>query len=843
MTTFSQTTERYPAFVATISLCLGILVAHWIDGASWGLRIGLVITASIVTPAMLWQDKRFLWSAVAIIFFVLGLNVATRELWEGRDFEPSNASVCVQATVAKTWSTGPDFRILLVGSGIESESDRPLPGLGRLFTRNDSLPLLAGDRVAFRSRIRKPVNRGNPGEFDWELDCRNNGICWLASVKGPGSLLVLRRGSPYDPRAVMFRIRDTMTRFLDTNSARFLDDEARVNVRAVQKGIILGDMGEISPALNKSWAESGIAHALSASGVHIAIVALLSLFLVKSAGYAAPQIFLRVPFRKLGALASVPAMVLYCVLVGARVPAIRSTIMGLVVAAAILLDRRWNSLNSLVVSALIILLIYPLSLFTPSFQLSFLAVAGILMVFGNVRRHVYGHNNRAVEGPTPGPNIKNESAFGAKLATVKRALTILIVTSLAATLAIAPLILQYFHSFPVYTLFANLVTDFAMTLALSLGLSASTIGCVWPMLGSILLAPSDILVWTINKTADFFSGLPWSTVRLAHMGVMEFILISGSAWTFLWYLGKPSRKVLLSFAAVLSGTVIFLGFSTWITDNKTGLKVVFLNVGKGDAIFVKPPSSKGLLIDGGVYTNQFDAGRSIVLPFLDWTGASTLNAVIMTHPDMDHMGGLLSVVQRIPSLRFLWNPVQANVFHLEKILSATQISGARVESVSRESEPIALGCAVLTFLNKAFPSYQDSHSRYNVNNYSVVCRLDHGQSSFLFTGDLQREGEQELLESGLPLKATVLKVAHHAGNTGTTRRFVEAVRPDIAVISAEHPPVRGLPNMDVINRLECAGTRILWTGRDGAITIESDGVMLRNVALGKRHKSSGEPVF
>jgi competence protein ComEC len=215
----------------------------------------------------------------------------------------------------------------------------------------------------------------------------------------------------------------------------------------------------------------------------------------------------------------------------------------------------------------------------------------------------------------------------------------------------------------------------------------------------------------------------------------------------------------------------------------------------------------------------------------------------MTHPDMDHMGGLLSVVQRIPSLRFLWNPVQANVFHLEKILSATQISGARVESVSRESEPIALGCAVLTFLNKAFPSYQDSHSRYNVNNYSVVCRLDHGQSSFLFTGDLQREGEQELLESGLPLKATVLKVAHHAGNTGTTRRFVEAVRPDIAVISAEHPPVRGLPNMDVINRLECAGTSSLWTGRDGAITIESDGVMLRNVALGKRHKSSGEPVF
>ena len=102
--------------------------------------------------------------------------------------------------------------------------------------------------------------------------------------------------------------------------------------------------------------------------------------------------------------------------------------------------------------------------------------------------------------------------------------------------------------------------------------------------------------------------------------------------------------------------------------------------------------------------------------------------------------------------------------------------------------------------------------------------------SFLFTGDLEREGEDELLNAGVPLTTTVLKVGHHGGKNGTTRRFLEAIQPKIAVIPAECPPSGGLPNRSVLERLEAAGVEIFWTGRDGAVTIETDGKTLSTTA-------------
>ena len=127
----------------------------------------------------------------------------------------------------------------------------------------------------------------------------------------------------------------------------------------------------------------------------------------------------------------------------------------------------------------------------------------------------------------------------------------------------------------------------------------------------------------------------------------------------------------------------------------------------------------------------------------------------------------------------------------------------------------------------------------NINNASVVCRLDFGAKSFLFTGDLEREGEDELLEAGVPLKASVLKIGHHGGKTSTSRRFLEAVRPEVAVILNEYPAARGSPNREVMARLESAGICILWTGRDGAVIVETDGKTL-SINTGRKTMFPGQ---
>jgi competence protein ComEC len=767
---------------------------------------------------------------VGLVLFLVGLHLTARDLQRGATFEPTSEKCLVNATVGQTWATGQGFRIFLLEQGINVTQGGALPGRGRLFLRQNDVPLCAGDRIAFATRLRKPLNRGNPGEYDWEMDCATNGIGWLASVQGKDSVLVLNSGFRLSPAALLSRVRASMGRFIETYTGEYLPRSIApvAEIRGILKGIILGDMGEVDPELNQSFADSGLVHMLSASGLHVGIVVLLAVVLTKGLTRVAPGILLYIPFRKAAAWASIPAMVTYCVIVGARVPAVRSTIMGLVVACAILMNRRWNSLNSLLMAAVIILLIYPLSLLTPSFQLSFVAVAGILLAVPPSLERLYGKSGRfslEAEGPDEPPSSLK------RILSSSRPLTAVILTSAAATLAVFPFLIQTFHSFPLYTLLANLAADFMMTGALSIGLMASLIGMALPGVASVMLAPAAYLVWAIVEVSRFFASLPGSTVLVPHLGTAEALLVAASVFFLLLYIREPVRKRLLYLSALSCSLLCALVFWHWIVSARN-LEAVFLNVGRGDAAFIRSPGSAGLLIDGGVKNEYFDCGRSILLPFLRWNGSRTLDGMIISHPEMDHMGGLLTTLGRVPPLTVWWNPVTVHSQHLDALFAAAGQRRGRIAAADRTQSTVPFGTATIRFLNPA-RSPDNAEARHtSFNNASVVCRIEHGEVSFLFTGDLESEGEQELLASGLPLAASVLKVGHHGSRTSTSRAFLEAVRPRIAVISCEGPIFRSHPHRSVLERLESAGAAVYITGRDGAVILTSDGRDLQ-VKLGR----------
>jgi len=825
--------ERYPALFAAAVLCSAIIVASRTDlSLSTWFPAALVPVLAVVLIALRCEKKALLWFVVAALFFFTGLHLTSERLAARHSFEPPPQKVVIHATVAKTLAKASDFRTLIVESGINVTQGTALPGAGRLLIRHNNLGLCAGDRIAFQSRIRKPLNRGNPGEYDWETDCLNEGIFWLASVRGKDSILVLRRGSPLRPSAILFRIRESMASFLESHTGRFLDAQSARPVQGILKGIIVGDMGDIDPALNRDFVDSGLVHALSASGLHVAIVALLTYILVKTAVRASPWVLLWFPLRKLAALASIPAVVTYCLLVGARAPAIRSMIMGLVVAAAILCDKKWHSFNSLALAGIIILLIHPLSLLTPSFQLSFAAVAGILLMVSPVMSQLYGKTaDRTLHQME---TISGHRGALSRLFYGLRPLTAVALTSAAATVAILPFLIQTFHSFPVYTVFANLFSDFMMTGALSIGLIATLVGLVLPEVGSWLLAPAAFLTLIIIKIASFFSALPGSTVRIPHLGVTEFVVAAAIAFFLLWYirgtLGKKFHVVSASCIALVAVVVV-----PPLVNSQTDLEVCFLNVGAGDAAFVKAPGGKGFLIDGGLANEYFDSGRSIVAPFLQWKGNRALDGMLISHPEMDHMGGLLSVINRVPPSRLWWNPVDVRSAHLEAIFAAAQERGCLMLPANRDQAPVRLGGATLRFLNRPIPRGARDLSHRDLNNASVVCRVEYGEVSFLFTGDLERQGEADLLAAGAPLDATVLKVGHHGGMTSTTREFLDAVRPKVAVISCEDPISYSPGRREVLERLESAAIQVFITGRDGAINMKTDGKDLR-IQTGRSEK-------
>jgi len=834
---FQDWSDRCPTVMPVISLCLGIAFASALEMSdeTWFL-VALLPILGLLVATFRTRWMMYLQVVVALLFFFVGVDVATRSLHRGSDFVTPSDKVVLNATVRSTLGSGPGFRILLLESGVDASTGKPLPGYSRLSLRDNTLSLCAGDRLAFRSRLKKPVNRGNPGEYDWETDCRNAGIVWLASVGGEDTVVLLRRGWRNSPAALLFRVREAMTRFLASNSGRFFDEDSRTKVRAIQKGIILGDRAEIDAGLTRIFADSGLVHVLSASGVHVSIVVLFTLALVKVFTYLRPRVLLWLPFKKLAALVCLPAIVFYCLLVGSKVPAVRATIMGAVVATAILADRRWSSFNSLALAALLILLVYPLSLFTAEFQLSFGAVAGIFLVVNVVLARFYAVETQAALLLDADGQSNNAGSFLNKLNIVPRSLLAVALTSLAATLAVTPLLLHFFNSFPLYTVFSNVLTDFIFTAALSLGLAAAILGLFAPPVGAWLLVPADLCIWISIKVAWIFANLPYSSIRIAHLGPGGFFLTSLLALGLLWYIRNPGKRPAACMTIGVAGLLLLAISSLWSKSDSEVLKAVFLNVGKGDATFVQIPGSNGLLIDAGEANSRFDAGQSILIPFLDWNGTRSLHSVLISHPHNDHIGGVLSVMSRVPFSRIWWNPIGQRPDRLVKIFDAARMRAIDVLPADRTRAPVKIGAATLRFLNRPDKRTGQDYSHRDVNNSSAVARLDYGKSSFLFVGDLEKEGEEVLLDSGLPLRATVLKVGHHGGKAANTTRFLKAVRPAIAVISAECPPTGGSPHPDTIGRLQTAGAKVFWTGRDGAVTIETDGINGEKVSVGKSSK-------
>jgi competence protein ComEC len=250
-------------------------------------------------------------------------------------------------------------------------------------------------------------------------------------------------------------------------------------------------------------------------------------------------------------------------------------------------------------------------------------------------------------------------------------------------------------------------------------------------------------------------------------------------------------------------------------------------VGRGDAAYVQPPTGKGILIDAGPRNVFYDSGMSVVLPFLRYSGVRSLHGFIISHPQMDHMGGILSVMERIHPGRVWWNSVPIHSEALQKIIASATSRGVPNMQADRTVRPVNLGSFRLVFLNRPHGPDRKNNSNLDLNNSSVVLRLEFGDVSFIFTGDMESMGEKELLSSGVKLRADVLKVGHHGSRTSSSLRFLNAVQPKIAVISAGWPSQAGFPDSKVLKRLNMAGIKAFWTGRDGAITVTTDGKGLR----------------
>lgn len=643
---------------------------------------------------------------------------------------------------------------------VETEAVDKAPRSGRVqLTLYGEPPVLAeGQRLSAPLRLHHARGFQNPGGFDYAAHLAREGILVVASVSAE-RVEALEAPAPRWAARVRRWAKDAVAQALPPASAALLH------------GLLLGARGDLPGEIDEAFRRAGVYHVLAVSGFNVALLASAVFALLKLAR-AGPRI---------SPIVAIVLVVGFALVVGPEPSVARATIMAVLVLVALVIDREASVTNSLALAALIILAARPGDLRDPGFQLSFAATAGILAA--------------------PLPRSRVLAAFG---------------VTLAAQLAVLPVMLAHFNQLSTIAPLANLAVTPLAGAATVLGLLAVAVSAVTATGGQILFDAVWPLLLALRGAVALAAAMPGALVHLPapHAAAIT-AHVAGLGLALGWWHLRGDRPRAGRVAGVAAAALLAAGAlgEAWplLRPASGRLRVTILDVGQGDAIVVEAPDGRALLVDAGPGgPDRLDAGARVVAPYLWNRGHLRLAAAVTTDQDVDHAGGMASIT-RLFAIGETWRA--ADFQDGPRLLGGVQVS--------------------------ALPGSIDDTS----NDGTLVLRLDFGHAVCLLASDAGRARERDLLAAGVPLSATVLKVAHHGSRQSTSEDFLAAVAPAVAVVSAGARNPYGHPHPDTLDRLRRAGAHTYRTDRDGAIILETDGRTLdvRAWATGRSERVCLDP--
>ena len=672
----------------------------------------------------------------------------------------------------------------------------PVTGKVLLTVRGRAAPLRVGDRVRFQARLTPPENYHNPGAYDYQRALAFKGIFVRGSLSRAEELIFLGREETPPLREELEGMRMRVRGFIEG---------ASLANSGVLKALALGQKGDIPQEVRRAFSRAGLAHILAISGLHVGIIGFLSFLLFRFLLSLSSHIIQRVGVILPASLLALIPVVAYALLAtSAGFPIWRASIMAVAFFVYLTIKREKDLIDALILALFLILILFPSAIFSISFQLSFAAVLSIAWIAPRLYRMVLreGPYNRLV------------------CYTVG-----ILATSTAAFMGTAPLTAYHFNLVSPIGLLSNLVAIPWAGMGLVPVLLASV--AALPLSASsalFLLKIADGMASVLVGMARFFSGLPGSYLILVTPNLLELVFSYSALFLFVRHPKDRWAKLAL---IILAGLILInWAFHFTAPRFRRNLSVTFLDVKHGDSALVRFPKGPTMLIDaGGSRDPSFDVGEAVVVRFLLKERIRRLDYVVATHPDVDHSGGLPYILKN-----FKVGEVWANLSSWDDERRSQLLALLKARAIDylpvKEGDDIWVNGVRVQVLNPSGLGVGLGKGRAQVNNNSIVLRMEFGRVSFLFTGDIEREGEARILNSGIPLRSSVLKVPHHGGATSSTPDFLDAVRPSLAVVSIDSRNPFGLPSPKALKRYEVRGIKVYRTGVDGAVTVATDGERL-----------------
>lgn len=630
----------------------------------------------------------------------------------------------------------------------------------------------------------------NPGEFDEYNYYKSIGIDLILEgevewedSEGASSFLTF-----------LSRVRRDLSVSIDRSPLE--EDE-----EAILKAMVLGDRSKLTPEIKSLYKNAGIIHLISISGLHISIIGMGLYRLLRR---------LKCTFGEAGIIAGL-VMVGFVLMTGGNVSSRRALVAFVLMIGSEVFGRTSDPVNTLSLAAAVLLISGPYLLYNTGFLLSFASVLGI------------------------GLFVERTTAR-----TTREKILSALKVSAGLWLFTLPVIVSVYFEYPLYSIFVNLIVVTLSPVLLTGGILGALSGLISPFAGMPFFIPAGLVIKVNNALTDLVSALPGAVVISGSPGWIKIVLYYVGIGVLLYIRKKEKlNKKLTKDSGNLRATglktlIIGAMISLIMFNPRLGTKITFLDVGQGDSILIRCGNGSNIMIDSGS-GNVNNVGEKRVIPCLKAYGVSRIDRFIITHPDADHINALdeilasnIEVGEILVALVQSKDETNKKLFDKVEKLNENSFNKTKIRFVQRgDSFEEGETSFKVIFPGSGGIESVDSVSNFDIDNavenqrnaLSVVVEMCQGNTKVLFTGDLEKEGEEELINSGLLEDIDILKVAHHGSKYSTSEEFLRQTKPEIAVISCGRKNSYGHPHKETIRRLSDAGCRILTTPECGAVEL------------------------
>ncbi|MGD8564166.1 MAG: DNA internalization-related competence protein ComEC/Rec2 [Desulfarculaceae bacterium] len=782
----------HPLVLPAAALVTGILSAEVAALSWWPLFLG---GAALFMVLLLWQGLsrgRFSPWLLTPFFFLLGAGLLACQ--RAQELPPEHISRwvnyhrqtlvadMVQAPQPGSW--GPQAVVRA-----RFWEGRPVTGLVRLgFAKQVSVPGV-GRRFSARVRLKPIVSFANPGCFDYAAHMARQGIQTRAWVGKRAGLTGLGPAEMSMAARLVQRARQRL--------GRLFDQLPPGQERGLLRALILGQRGELSSRLRDSFGALGTAHLLAISGLHLGLVWGLGYLVLRLSFAAWPGLALRWPVPKLAALGALVPCAAYAALAGLSTPTLRALVMAACLVAALFWDRPYRPAGGLALAALIICIIWPQAPLTLSFQLSFVAVASILMAAGPLARRM------------------GSGTF------LGRALGILLgwlLVSAVVAVAIWPLTVMHFHQLPWLSVPANaLLMPLVGLVTLPLALLGAFLSLFWAGAGAAIWEIALFFASAAVNLVQALADIKGAVVYLA--GPKPLAVVFLYAASLLFFLLRGDWRWLAGGAALFALVMAVMQAAPQPPDGR--LTVWVVDVGQGSAAVARLPQGQVLVVDGGGWAGgDFDFGKNVMAPFLWSQGITQVDILIASHGHPDHTGGLAFLARWFKPRQVWTNGSPPDSGPYGRLLISARQGGVEIRQPPDIPRHWQWGGARLHLV---WPPAGGFPPGLNENDRSLWLGLGLGRCWLWLPGDAGPAVERKVAPTLSSAGQTVLVAAHHGGKGSCTKSLLQNLKPDITVFSAGCGNSFGLPRPEVTARVKNQGARIFRTSQNGCVKLMTDG--------------------